>query len=152
MILLIHTLSINLLHLKDHCEKFVYFVYIPCFFTHHILVIVSQQQLKSVSSFLWRQSIHWWVNCNYLIILPLMDIYIISSLYPSNFFFSFFFFWLHCTACGILVSGPGIEPAPLHWQCRVLITGPPGKTLLQQFLSCFYLQIILYTTLSNQST
>ena len=40
--------------------------------------------------------------------------------------FFFFFFWLHCSVCGILVPGPGIEPTPLalkawslnHWTTR----------------------------------
>ena len=43
----------------------------------------------------------------------------------SIFFFKFFF-WLHCTACGILVPRPGIEPGPSsmrvqspnHWTAR----------------------------------
>ena len=38
----------------------------------------------------------------------------------------FFFFWLHCSVCGILVPGQGIEPTPLalkawslnHWTTR----------------------------------
>ena len=32
-------------------------------------------------------------------------------------------------SCGIwdLVPWPGIEPRPLHWELRVLATGPPGK-------------------------
>ena len=29
-------------------------------------------------------------------------------------FFLIYFFWLRLAACGILVSRPGIEPAPLH--------------------------------------
>ena len=33
----------------------------------------------------------------------------------------------HHRACGILVPGPGIEVCPLHKQCRVLTTGPPGS-------------------------
>ena len=33
-------------------------------------------------------------------------------------------------ACRILVPQPGIEPHPLHWKHRVLITGPPGKSHL----------------------
>ena len=39
----------------------------------------------------------------------------------------FFFFWLHCLACGILVPWPGIEPEPPALECRVLTTGPPGN-------------------------
>ena len=32
-------------------------------------------------------------------------------------------------SCGIwdLVPWPGVEPRPLHWELRVLATGPPGK-------------------------
>ena len=48
-------------------------------------------------------------------------------LLPPRTFISFFlFFWLCCLACGILVPGPGIEPAPSavkaqspnHWTTR----------------------------------
>ena len=41
-----------------------------------------------------------------------------------------FFFLSHCTTCGILVPWPGIEPVPLQQKCRVLTTGPPGKSLM----------------------
>ena len=49
------------------------------------------------------------------------------------------FFWLHCTACGILVSRPGIEPVPLNWKRRVLTTGPPGKPRMGLLVSPDYL-------------
>ena len=39
-----------------------------------------------------------------------------------------FLFWPHCTACGILVPRPGIEPGPQEWKHRVLTTGPPGNS------------------------
>ena len=32
-----------------------------------------------------------------------------------------------CTGVWDLVSQPGIEPGPLHWELRILATGPPGK-------------------------
>ena len=39
---------------------------------------------------------------------------------------------LSCSvACRILVPPPGIKPTPLHWKCRALITGPPGKLLFE---------------------
>ena len=34
--------------------------------------------------------------------------------------------------CGILVPGPGIEPAPLAWEGEVL-TGPLRKSLVWRF-------------------
>ena len=33
-----------------------------------------------------------------------------------------------------LFPQPRIEPGPLHWGCKVLTTGPPGKSLLSSFL------------------
>ena len=30
--------------------------------------------------------------------------------------------------CGIEFLGQGSSPGPLHWECRVLVTGPPGKS------------------------
>ena len=45
----------------------------------------------------------------------------------SRWIVSFILFWPHCTACGILVLRPGIEPGPLHWERRILTTEPPRK-------------------------
>ena len=36
------------------------------------------------------------------------------------------FFWSHCTACGILVPQPGIEPVPPAVEGQVPTTGQPG--------------------------
>ena len=44
---------------------------------------------------------------------------------PELFFF--FFFQLYCSACGILVSQPGIKPMCPGIGSVVLNTGPPGK-------------------------
>ena len=40
------------------------------------------------------------------------------------------FFWLHYVACGILAPHLGIEPDSLQWKHPVLVTGPPGKSLI----------------------
>ena len=40
----------------------------------------------------------------------------------------FFFFWPCHTPCWILVPHQGSNYRPLHWQPRVLTTGPPGKS------------------------
>ena len=45
-------------------------------------------------------------------------------------FFTFFFFFGHAmrpVGCRILVPQQGSKPCPLHWELRVLTTGPPGK-------------------------
>ena len=42
------------------------------------------------------------------------------------------FIWLHqvlVTACGISFPDQGLNPGSLHWELRVLTTGPPGKCL-----------------------
>ena len=44
-------------------------------------------------------------------------------------------------ACGIQFTNQGLNPGPLHWECRVLATGPPWKSLpysSPQFTSDFY--------------
>ena len=52
--------------------------------------------------------------------------------------FSFFkkkYFWLNHTACGVLVSQPGIEPAPPALEAQSLNrTGPRGELLSSQFV------------------
>ena len=48
----------------------------------------------------------------------------------------YFYFWLHCTACGILDPRPGIEHLSLHWKHRVLTTREfPGNVILFWFIS-----------------
>ena len=37
--------------------------------------------------------------------------------------------WEHLAeACGLWFPDQGLNPDPLHWECRVLATGPPGKS------------------------
>ena len=36
-------------------------------------------------------------------------------------------------SCGTWDPWPGIEPGPLHWECGVLVTGPPEKSLVLHF-------------------
>lgn len=38
------------------------------------------------------------------------------------------------SACGILLTQPGIEPTSLAWEGRFLLTGPPGKSVRLLFL------------------
>ena len=42
----------------------------------------------------------------------------------------FFFCFFGHAVRGILVPRSGVEPAPLHWERKVLTIGPPGKSLL----------------------
>ena len=45
-----------------------------------------------------------------------------------------FVFWLHCTACGILVPWPGSQPAPTALEVRSWASGLPGKYALSPLL------------------
>ena len=42
------------------------------------------------------------------------------------------YFWLCNRACEIFLD-QGSNLGPLHWDCRVLTTEPPGKSLLFSF-------------------
>ena len=42
---------------------------------------------------------------------------------------------LLAAACGIQFPDQGSNPGPLHWECRVLATGPPGKSPTSCFCS-----------------
>ena len=57
-----------------------------------------------------------------------------TNLHPQflgcSFYFSFFFFVLHHTACGILIPYQGSNPRPLQWKLRVLTTGLSGKSMV----------------------
>ena len=68
----------------------------------------------------------------------------LSSSPDFDFFFFFFaFIWLFqvlVAAHGIfsfsvweLVLRPGVKARPLHWECRVLVTAPPGKSFRPNF-------------------
>ena len=49
----------------------------------------------------------------------------------------FLFIWLSqvlVAACGIQFPYQGLSPGPLHWECRVLTTGPQTKSLNHRFL------------------
>ena len=90
----------------------------------------------------WEDSIEMWLIRFFVSEICNLDPEIVSSL-----LFFFFLIWLHwvlvgtcrifTAACWIFscslwdpASWPGIEPGPLHWECRVLATGSPGKSLL----------------------
>ena len=42
-----------------------------------------------------------------------------------------------CVSCGMWIPKQGLNPGPLHWECGVPPTGPPGKSpsLLNVFMS-----------------
>ena len=42
---------------------------------------------------------------------------------------------LWIAACGTWFPDQGLNPGPLHWEGRVLVTGPPGKSLT--WILCF---------------
>ena len=60
--------------------------------------------------------------------------------------FYYHHFWLHCTACGILVPQPGIKSGPQQWKCWVLTTGQP-----RNFQGCPLLPLLFETALEQLS-
>ena len=46
-----------------------------------------------------------------------------------------FSYAMQTPTCGMwdLVPWPGIKPGPLHWELRVLVIGPPGKSRVSHF-------------------
>ena len=40
-------------------------------------------------------------------------------------------------SCGMWALVPGSNPGPLHWERRVSVTGPQGKSPLQHFMNLF---------------
>ena len=92
--------------------------------------------------------------------------------FPGVLFFFSIFIWLHrvfvvacrffscgmCTlSCGTwhLVTRPGIKAGPLHWECGVLATGPPGKSLsgVPSVSVCFsYMDLVSYRVRFHKGT
>ena len=54
-------------------------------------------------------------------------------------------FWLCHAAYEILVPQPGMSQHPLHWQHRVLTTGPPQKSQKINHLKMFILLLGMHT-------
>ena len=105
-------------------DWFSYFIYLSvdsqvCVLFYSPVISLFILLLK----FLWL-----WLDC------CLQDLLLVGS-YDRMLFFrtlSVFFYWLLWICSGGVwnpVCWPGIEPGPLHWECRVLVTGPPRKSL-----------------------
>ena len=47
-------------------------------------------------------------------------------------------YWLLIVTCGIQFPDQASNPGPLHWECRVLTTGPPGKFLEHIYTKTFF--------------
>ena len=57
--------------------------------------------------------------------------------------FYLFCFWPHHSACGILAAILGIEPLPLHWHLRVLVTELQGSPPHRIFTVLIHLATLL---------
>ena len=55
-------------------------------------------------------------------------------IYNSSLKTSFFFFWLHCATCRILLPNWGFTLCPLQWKCGDLTTGPPRNSPKKKIL------------------
>ena len=68
------------------------------------------------------------LNLLRIIFFILADFYFFLELHT----YLFIYFWLRHTACGIFPDqglNQGSNQRPLHWEHRVLTSGPPGKSL-----------------------
>ena len=63
----------------------------------------------------------------------------------------FLFFWLHCTAWGILVPNQRLNPQPLQWKHRVLLDykGSPKKVFF--FFLFFFLFVVDFVIHWNET-
>ena len=91
----------------------------------------------------WMRGLYWDV-ANQILCLRNMQFRPRDCIQSTLFFFLIRLHWVLVGTCRIFTaacwifscslwdpaSWPGIEPGPLHWECRVLATGSPGKSLL----------------------
>lgn len=77
---------------------------------------------------IWLQGMLWPVWSS----IQATKIFYISA--NKVFHFLLLLFWLHHTTCGILVSWPGIELKPCAVGCRVITTGPSGKSQIHLYM------------------
>ena len=95
-----------------------------------ILILSSSENQKHVSSILLKNIIQKYKSRSSSLFLSAC----LQVGGPQISILSDLFFWLHYMACGILVPWPGLEPRLRQWECQVLTTGPPGKSLTNLFL------------------
>ena len=96
---------------------------------------VVTNKYQTVSQFWDLALLLWLADLEHILFLLWL---LVSSLYP---WCCFFFFPLaplppfppSLTAIRILLPQPEMEPVPLHWECKALTPGPPGKPLLGGF-------------------
>ena len=60
-----------------------------------------------------------------------LELFIIAQFLEN---YSFFFFWPHHAACGMLVPQPGIEGGPRQGERGVLTTGLPGNSIFNMII------------------
>ena len=130
----------------------------------HVLCV----ELKNCRSyiFLWSFLFPWMLPHSILgFLLPirwsLFNLLLISSASFSLFIYIYLFiYWLHCTAYGILIPQPGIEPvsptveawSPNHWTAREVPRLPPLMLLILGFnLTLFYAHLTLPCWLIDSS-
>ena len=99
-------------------------------FWHHPLVSVAKllKEKNIKYNIFWRN-----VYSNPLTIFFFFLMWTIFKIFVEYCFC--FMFWVIFWPPGMWDLSPqsGIEPAPMHWKCRVLIAGPPGKSPFNHF-------------------
>ena len=105
----------------------------PSLFPQHFVDIDSCCDLRtslSLPPFFFFQSSTLFLN------------YIVWLFFP---FKKYLFIWLWTVYCGTFPD-QGLNLGPLHWECRVLATGPPGKSLVLSILMWISLDKRLFSS------
>ena len=82
-------------------------------------------------------SVRSWLRCHPLR-WPFLDPHLLLHhplLFPLGSLLSCFVFWLRCMVSGMSLSQAGTEHGPWQWKHELLITRPPGNSLLLFFFS-----------------
>ena len=149
--------SLCLFHLC--CRFYQYKVFICIYFTSNIfkiytnapclicdtgnlyILFFSLNSLKYLLVFSMNQLLFESPLFVYLLLISKLMFILSSTYFVFNLLFSIFFkkylfiwvSWVFVAACGIQFPDQGSNPGLLHWECRVLAMGPPGKSLFSIF-------------------
>ena len=82
-------------------------------FYFDILVLQKSDYKESQRLFTWLHQLLTFITIAFIIFILFFGLPVCICVYRTLLFaYKFFYFWPHCTSCGILVPQPGIKPTP----------------------------------------